>query len=273
MTEKDHVWISKIYDILSMDKYILDEIMRQNLAECGITSEDLSRMENENLIRIKNNALTLKPGIYEYVKPDILRSNWIYLEPMTRRRFLGNSAIPTILDIIKESKGIHINHNTPMEKIANDDEIKLYIKYYNDPGNAKILMADIYNYNKKHGRSINFISSIHLDESTVNRIKRTVHIIDTNESCPIGLNKEECEAVWKKDNGIDTYAYKDFIIDGVKLRIHLSAAYKGIYYNIDPHLSCNNSIEGRNLYKTLDKEGILDRKWTQPIPRPKNTNR
>lgn len=256
--EKDYIWISKIYDMLSMKRYIMDDLFFQYLAECAITHYDLLSMEKDGLIKIVDETIKLQSKIYDYIKPETLRLNWIYLEPMTRRRFIGNSAIPSVLDVIKESKGVDVNLEMSLEDVVKNDAIQIFLKYYNGVPNTQKFLNDIENYHLKRGRHIKFLSSIYLDEETIERISKKVHVIDTYETCPIGLDKDECEAMWKQDNGIETYAYKDFDIDGVNIRIRLARSHKGVFFTINPSESIDDRIGGYNFLKTLVDEGVVD---------------
>ena len=219
------------------------------------------RMNNEGLINLIDGRWILENTIYEYIKPETLRSNWLYIEPMTRRRFLRHSAIPNIIDVIRASHDMIHEKNMELERAMKEKEIMELVKFYNQKENYLKLKENIINFHERR-RSPYYISSILLEKDTIGYLEPSIHVMDTSEICPIGLDKGECESFWRQESGLDMYAYKDYIINDVKVRFHLSRHFKGLYYEIDRALSLLDKdgykISFKKLVSILRNESILD---------------
>jgi len=185
------------------------------------------RMNNEGLINLIDGRWILENTIYEYIKPETLRSNWLYIEPMTRRRFLRHSAIPNIIDVIRASHDMIHEKNMELERAMKEKEIMELVKFYNQKENYLKLKENIINFHERR-RSPYYISSILLEKDTIGYLEPSIHVMDTSEICPIGLDKGECESFWRQESGLDMYAYKDYIINDVKVRFHLSRHFKRV---------------------------------------------
>ena len=244
--DTDYVWISKIYDVISLSKYDM-EVAKWEMREAGITVDDLSQMVDDGLIDIDiyNDKIILKEKIYEYIKPEILRGNWIYLEPGTRRRFVNRKTMPNMKDGRKARATLH----------------NMIVNYY-----------------RSRGKDFYLMSSLYLPSMVIDYFKTAmpyVRIVDTVETCPIGLNKEECESYWRQIGGDDMFAYKDFTINGqyiwrektvevprektveVPIRLFLSRYYRGVYFDVNPRYVRDYEVKYFDIFEILKGDDVL----------------
>lgn len=274
--EKDYVWISKIYDVIALQQTRAD-LLPYQLLECGITQEDMDKMRGMGLYDIEDNKIVLKKPMLEYIKPETLRSNWIHLDKMVRRRFLNKSAIPTIVDIVIEKRSpsqkpfsdMKYTQDDPFwrsynsEKVAETDTFKKCMDWYeHSDKNSNALKNIIKDYHRVHG-SLDFliISHLYLGEKMLQNLNKAhsgIHVINTNESCPLGLNKKECESYWRQEEGMDLYAYKDFTINEVPVRLHLSRSFTGVFFEIPGRAVQEMAIDYGKVLDVLREDEVLE---------------
>jgi len=118
------------------------------------------------------------------------------------------------------------------------------------------LYRHIVNYHKERGKNFYIFSSLLLSDETVSFLQKCapeiigkahITIVNVVETCPIGLNKKECEQYWKFNSGLIWFAYKDCIIENIPVRIHLNRQFRCVGIEI------TESIKEKYKYK---KDGI-----------------
>lgn len=259
--EPDYLFISKIYDVLSAERFLDKNFIFNELHQRGIVRADIEKMEQEGLLAITDLGIELKPAIYTYLRPETLRGNWIYLEPLTRRRFVNHAAIPSVVDLYRwlymvkrvwvpnsnETLGGHWENQARYSnaQIQQLDDFKHKVNEWNrevewmagvwNPSVPKAgrngLYQHIVNFFEARQKPFLVFSSLMLTKPTIDflqksqpelKFKKHINVVDTIDTCPIGLDKAECEQYWKQESGDNFYAYKDCIITRVPVRIHLS---------------------------------------------------
>jgi len=251
--ETDEVWLNKVYDMIALSKHrnIIEDDSR--FLECNIFDEDIKRMLDYGLIKKDpiEDKFILTERIYQYTEPDIIRDNWLHLDNMTRRRFIDQLDVPDILDILKfcavfspvRSKQRYfdkIKHH--VEAYQNNSDIyqlhstQHLITYLNLPTHRRTLSMKIIHYHKSKKNHRYYIANSYLEKDTIDYLEKRDNfkpaISVVGQSCPLGLNKVECESYWRQENGFDRYAYKDVHASGGKIRFYLSRMYMGVYFRV-----------------------------------------
>jgi len=95
-------FVSMIYDVLALKTELAYGHMEE-LPHCGISEADLGEMARRGLLKIEAGKITLEGKILKFAKPEILRKHWLYLDPMTRRRYIKSNGrpIPTVFDVFR----------------------------------------------------------------------------------------------------------------------------------------------------------------------------
>ena len=251
--KSDDEWLNKVYDIIALSKHrnIIEDDSR--FLECNIFDEDIERMLDYGLIKKDpiEDKFILTERIYQYTEPDIIRDNWLHLDNMTRRRFIDQLDVPDILDILKfcavfspiRSKQEYfdeIKHH--VESYQNSSDIyqlhstQHLITYLNLPTHRRTLSMKIIHYHKSKKNHRYYIANSYLEKDTIDYLEKhdnfkpAINVV--GQSCPLGLNKVECESYWRQENGFDRYAYKDVYASGGKIRFYLSRMYMGVYFRV-----------------------------------------
>jgi len=262
--EFDYDWISKVYDIMSLMNHCVDDNIDMFLSECaeaGIGRDDLERLRDEGLIDYRPGKLpSLNESILTYMEPDTIRKYWLELNPDTRKRMIHYKVVPTVADILLDA-GVVQEYEV---KYAPGECVRNFMR----DGKGRIaksvykLHDHIVSYYARRGQKIYRISDAYLSERALAALKESfrnnIQVVQMEGSCPVGLDRDECESYLRSEPGQDMYAYKDYTINGVRVRIHLSRIYRGVYFEVLPSEARKKCIRYEDIIAALADDYLLD---------------